>query len=167
MDPKRWQLPRALRTRRRGGTSALRSILLHWVLSRVRWTIEVPVLMSFGLAFLLLPGAALHVLDATSSAESVVLFRLFGTALLSRGLLRHAAFDVPEPRVLLRVLDADLTFALLCTAILLSAIRDGVAGAAAWAAVGLFVCEAAVQLGARVMLRNVAGPELERQRASK
>jgi hypothetical protein len=164
VDPKRWQLPRA---RRHGGTSALRAILLHWVLSRVRWTVEVPVLMSFGLAFLLLPDAALHVLDATSSAESMVLFRLFGAALLSRGLLRHAAFGLPEPRVLLRVLVADLTFALLCTAILLSAIRDGAAGAAAWGAVGLFVCEAAVQLSARVLLRDVVRPELERHRPSK
>ena len=145
----------------------LRRLLLAWVFSRLRWINSVCVEAFFGLVFLAAPDLTTAVLEIQPSREASMLFRLYGTGLLSRGLLHHATFAVPHRRVVLQGLIADITLSLPSAVLLLIAIASDLAGGATWAVAGLFTLEALLQIVALTGLWSVSTDELQRALSTK
>lgn len=160
LNPDAERLPPAGEAMQEAGP--LRRLLLRWVFSRVRWINAVLAESALGLVFLLAPDLTVSVLGIRPSPEAAALFRLYGIGLVSRGLLHRAAFGIPEPRVVLRGLVADIAFALPSAAVLVFAIRHGLAGSATWAAAALLTTEGALELAALAGLYSVTAGELER-----
>ena len=142
-------------------TSTLRRYLLSWVFSKPRWVNNVVVLGGFGLLFFLGPWVTMRVLGVQASAETAVLFRLYGTALMARAVNRYAMWGVPMPSVVLRGLLSDLLFSLVSAGVLTWAIVAGLAGATTWVVVGLFAVESVGYLIGYTGLRTVTRGELE------
>jgi hypothetical protein len=139
----------------------LRRLLLRWVFSRGRWIHEVLVESAFGVVFLAAPYVTMAVLEIRPSPEAAALFRLYGIVLVARGILRHATFGVPAPEVVRRSLAGDLAFTFPGAAVLVLAIRDGLAGPATWAVVALFVGEGVLALVALAGLWSVTPGDLD------
>lgn len=118
--------------------------------------------ISFGVFFLVAPHLTMDLLAVRASPEAAILFRLYGIAVAARGVLRHAAFRVPEPRIVLRALMADLAYALPSALVLIFAIGEELAGGVTWAVVALFGFESMMALTALAGLWSVSRSELER-----
>jgi hypothetical protein len=140
--------------------AALRGSLLRWVFSRPRWVNAVLVVGAFGLLFFFAPNATMDFLGVEKSGETAVLFRLYGALLVARAISHHAAFGVPEPRLILRGFIADLVFASVSAGVLATAIFNGLAGPTTWLVVGLFVVESAGYVISYAGLRGVTHDEL-------
>jgi hypothetical protein len=141
----------------------VRRVLLGWLFSRGRWVQEVAVEAGVGIFFLIAPYLTMDLLGIRPSPEAAALFRLYGAILMARGLLHHATFGIPQPRVVSRSLVADLVFSVLSACVLTWAILDGLAGEAGWAVVTLFVAEAILTGTALIVLRSVTTLELENE----
>jgi len=115
---------------------------------------------AFGLVFFLAPNSTMDFLGVEKSRETAVLFRLYGVLLAARAVSHDAEFGVPEPRLILRGLIANVLFTAMSAAVLTAAIVNSLAGPKTWLVVGLFVLESAGYVIFYAGLRGVTRDEL-------